>query len=121
MLTKHFNLLNRVEFLAQDRLCGGRIVILEAACGVHMGAKSGRSPGLRLGYSQVANPIYLMRKGSMPMKWGLHFMSRNVVANVLKSLMPEPYIDRRGRLKGNCLAIYDFARGRVDPERILSL
>ena len=44
----------------------GAILRLEGARGVHLGVKSGRVPGRRLGYSQVANPIYLARKGTFP-------------------------------------------------------
>jgi hypothetical protein len=39
----------------------------------------------------------------------------------VKSLRSEPWIDRRGRLKGNLLAMFDVLRGRSDPRRILDL
>lgn len=99
----------------------GRIVKVLGARGVHLGVKVGRSPGHRLGYSQVANPIYLFGKGSY--SWGRASRSvlRNLAANTVKSLQPEPYIDRRGRLRGNGLAILDLLRGRLAPERILDL
>jgi glycosyltransferase involved in cell wall biosynthesis len=99
----------------------GRIVKVLGARGVHLGVKTGRTPGRRLGYSQVANPIYLFGKGSY--SWGRASRSvlRNLAANVVKSLQPEPYIDRRGRLHGNGLAILDLLRGRLAPERILDL
>jgi hypothetical protein len=42
----------------------GRMVKLRGARGVHLGVKQGRTSGHRLGYSQVANPIYLFQKGS---------------------------------------------------------
>ena len=32
--------------------------------GVHLGNKRGRVSGLRFGYSQIANPIYLLQKGT---------------------------------------------------------
>ena len=81
--------------------------------------KSGRSPGVRLGYSQVANPIYLARKGTMAWPLARTHMSRNMLANTARTLRPEPWVDRRGRLKGNLLALWDLARGRLDPRRIL--
>ena len=40
----------------------GQVVRIDAACGVHLGVKSGRGSGVRLGYSQVANPLYLCGK-----------------------------------------------------------
>jgi GT2 family glycosyltransferase len=99
----------------------GHIVKVLGARGVHLGVKVGRTPGYKLGYSQVANPIYLFGKGSY--SWGRASRSvlRNLAANIVKSLQPEPYIDRRGRLRGNGLAILDLLRGRLAPERILDL
>jgi hypothetical protein len=46
---------------------------------------------------------------------------RNVLANLGKSLRPEPWIDRKGRLKGNCMALRDLVTGRISPQRILEL
>ena len=99
----------------------GRIVKLRGARGVHLGAKTGRSPGRRLGYSQVANPLYLRTKGSYSWRRALGSVGRNLAANGVRSLWPEPYIDRRGRLLGNCLAFVDLCRGRLQPERVLDL
>ena len=97
----------------------GRIVKLRGARGVHLGVKAGRSPGRRLGYSQVANPLYLRRKGTITGKLALHYGARNVLANLRRAIRPEPFVDRRGRLLGNCLAFLDLCRGRLQPERIL--
>ena len=94
---------------------------LHAARGVHLATKTGRTPGRRLGYSQVANPIYLFRKGSYSFSRAARSVGRNLAANVAKSVQPEPYVDRRGRLLGNMLGFLDLARGRLAPERILEL
>jgi hypothetical protein len=99
----------------------GKIVSLGKLIGVHLGAKSGRVSGIKFGYSQICNPVYLMLKGTMPPSFGLELMSRNVLANIVKSLRPEAYIDRRGRLRGNILAALHLIRGRVEPEYILKL
>ncbi len=99
----------------------GRIVRAEALRGVHLGTKSGRTPGLLFGYSQIANPIYLMRKGTMPAGRAVAQMLRNIAANIVRSVVPQPWADHRGRLRGNLLAIGDVLRGRASPERILSL
>jgi len=109
-----------IDFTSQLRRFG-RIVGLSTLMGVHLGSKSGRESGIRLGYSQVANPVYLMRKGTVPASFALEIMGRNVVANMIKSLWPEPYADRRGRLKGNLLAAGHLFLGRIDPEYILKL
>jgi glycosyltransferase involved in cell wall biosynthesis len=99
----------------------GRIVEANVLRGVHLGTKSGRTSGVRLGYSQIANPIYLIRKGTMSKAFARRLMWRNVLANLTKSLWPERWVDRRGRLKGNWLALWDLARGRISPLRILEL
>jgi hypothetical protein len=99
----------------------GRIVKVRGARGIHLGVKRGRQSGIRLGYSQIANPIYLLRKGTCPWPLALRLMSRNISANFARSIKPEPYIDRRGRLVGNCRAFLDCIEGRLIPERILEL
>jgi hypothetical protein len=99
----------------------GRIVKLGSARGVHLGIKQGRQSGVRLGYSQIANAIYLSRKGTCPWPRSLRQMGRNVAMNLARSLRPEPYIDRAGRLKGNLKAFRDLVAGRLDPRRILEL
>ncbi len=99
----------------------GRIIKSDEMRGVHLGNKRGRTSGVRLGYSQVANPIYLTRKGTFSRARAVRFITRNFVANVVRSLKPEPWVDRRGRLRGNLLAVGDIAVGRLSPLRILEL
>ena len=100
----------------------GRIVRVEAARGVHLGVKGGRASGVRLGYSQVANPIYLAgKKAGYPVKRVLSHIGSNMAMNVVRSARPEPHVDRRGRLRGNLIALGDMLRGRMAPERILEL
>ena len=90
--------------------------------GVHRGVTHGRSPGKRLGYSQVANPAYLLRKGTISRGFFVRQVSRNVIANHARSFVgTEAWIDRRGRTAGNWSALVDLLRGRIDPERALSI
>jgi hypothetical protein len=89
--------------------------------GVHLGVKTGRVRGSKLGYSQIVNPIYLTRKKSISIGFAANLMSRNFLINVLRSVAPEPAIDRRGRLLGNLIAIGDILRGRITPERAAQL
>ena len=100
---------------------GGRLVKCADACGVHMGVKNGRVSGDRLGYSQIVNPIYLLRKGTMTYGQVAGQIFRNVASNLSGSLRPEPFIDRRGRLKGNLRGFSDILRGRIEPERARSI
>jgi GT2 family glycosyltransferase len=93
----------------------GAVARSERLRGVHLGSKNGRSPGKRLGYAQVANIVYLMRKGSVSPSMGLWRISTNVAANLVRSLSPEPWVDRRGRLAGNLMAFGDLVRGTMSP------
>ncbi len=99
----------------------GRMVRPGTMRGVHLGTKTGRTPGVRLGYSQVANPWYLIGKGTISRKRARDLVMRNVASNLRGTVMPVEWADYRGRLKGNLLALRDVLLGRSDPERILSL
>lgn len=99
----------------------GTLLLTDILAGVHMGIKGGRTSGKRLGYSQIANPVYLLRKRTIPRKLAWRLMTRNVVANVLKSLRPEPYVDRRGRLAGNFIAVSHLLTGRIHPRHVWEL
>ena len=99
----------------------GRIVKTFAFAGVHQGVKIGRTPGMRLGYSQIINPSYLVQKGTMRKGFAARLMLRNFLANHVKSMKPEPWVDRLGRAKGNWIGIFDLVRGRITPERIETL
>ncbi|MFT3972929.1 MAG: glycosyltransferase [Amaricoccus sp.] len=109
-----------VDFAARLRP-HGRLVLTHAFGGVHCGVKSGRTPGLRLGYSQVANPVYLARKGSMRPFRSARLIAKNLLANHLHALSPEPWVDRRGRVRGNWLALVHALSGQLDPEHVLRL
>ena len=89
----------------------GLFVRADDLWGVHLGHKQGRGSGVTLGYSQVANAVYLAKKGTVPSRFLAEVTSKNVIINALHSLRPEPFVDRRGRLRGNMIAIADFMRG----------
>ena len=99
----------------------GSVVENARMAGVHLGVKGGRNSGVRFGYSQIANPYYLWRKGTMHPGGALRQVVRNVLSNFMKSIRPEPWIDRRGRAFGNALGFADLLRGRLHPRRILEL
>jgi GT2 family glycosyltransferase len=99
----------------------GKIIKSNRLRGVHMGSKSGRTPGQKLGYSQVANIIYMIQKGSVPVSVGLIRIGRNVFANMVRQFKPEPWADRKGRFKGNLIAIKDCLLAPADPQRALNL
>lgn len=99
----------------------GLLISTTSVAGVHMGVSGGRTSGVRLGYSQVANVVYLARKGTVPAEHWRGLVLGNLAANLVRSIRPEPNVDRRGRLKGNVLAMIDLVRGRIHPGRILSM
>jgi len=100
----------------------GKMIYTDAFFGVHCGIKRGKeNAGNRFGYSQIANPIYLWRKGTLSLIRMVDLIARPLLANIVKSHRPEPWIDRRGRLAGNLTAIKDLAHGRISPQRILEL
>jgi hypothetical protein len=108
------------DYTAQARALG-RTVYVPACKGVHLGCKSGRVSGMRFGYSQIANPLYLWRKGTMPAGKGARFVLRHLLANSARSLRRNTLVDYPGRLKGNLLAIVDILRGSCHPGRVLEL
>jgi len=109
-----------VDFAGQ-LLKKGSIVSSSAFAGVHRGVNKGRSPGLPLGFSQMINPVYLVRKGTMRRGKAIRLMVKNLIANHARAVRPEPHIDRVGRLRGNWLGLYHLATGRCDPRDILRL
>jgi len=99
----------------------GNILRLAGARGVHLGVKSARQPGLRLGYSQVVNSIYLARKGSYPWSHALRSVARHIAMNLARSPFPEPWADRWGRFRGNMIGVWELVTGRAHPGRISRL
>jgi len=95
----------------------GRCISSDALWGIHLGSKGGRSPGRPLGYSQIVNPRYLVAKGTMRPLKAIELAGRNLAANAVRSLRPEPNVDRLGRLYGNLVGLWDIAMGRCRPER----
>jgi hypothetical protein len=103
------------------KVTGGVIVRYSGMRGVHLGSKNGKQSGVRLGYSQVANPVYIARKGNLPKHRLYGLLRRNVLANLARCAMPEPHIDRLGRLRGNALAFLDLMRGQCHPREVEKL
>ncbi len=99
----------------------GAVIKTTAFSGVHRGVKSARPRERGLGYAQIANPVYLMRRGDVPAPYLLHLMARNVTANHLGALTQTSAADRLGRMRGNWRALADLARGRLEPGRALTL
>lgn len=99
----------------------GRVVYTNQFFGVHCGVTRGRGRGDKVGYSQIANPLYLLAKGTMSGRHAAKIISKNFLANHVRCLWPERYIDRKGRVRGNWKAIYDLCKRRMHPTRVLDV
>ena len=97
---------------------GAKMIWTDAVWGVHLGTRRGRAPGLRFGYSQVVNPWYLMKKGTMTRLEACRSICRGLAKNALGGLFQSSHVDRWGRLRGNMIGIKDIIFGRWAPERV---
>lgn len=107
-----------IDFAARVR-ANGRILQTTAFAGVHRGVKRGRMTGVRLGFSQVVNPLYLVRKGTMRPAFAARLIIRNLLANHARALFPEPWVDRKGRALGNWRGIAHVLTTRPDPAAVV--
>jgi len=115
-----YSWLEDVDFSNRLKECG-KFVRPGTMRGVHLGTKTGRTPGVYLGYSQIANPFYLIRKGTITRRRARDLMLRNLASNLRGTFFPKEWADSRGRLRGNLIAIIDLLLRRSAPDRILSL
>jgi glycosyltransferase involved in cell wall biosynthesis len=95
----------------------GRLADYRGMVGVHLGIKSGRVSGRKLGYSQVVNAWYLYRKNVLSRKEAWRNIFKAVSVNGFKSFRPEKHIDRFGRFRGNIIGLGELIRGQCRPER----
>lgn len=106
------------DFSSRARQYG--VVALWPACqGVHLGTSSGRTSGVRFGYSQIANPIYLVQKGTMSWRVAGTLMSKNLLANMANTVAGVRTKDFPGRLRGNSQAFFHLFTGKLAPLRVL--
>jgi GT2 family glycosyltransferase len=80
---------------------------------VHLRASTGRMNGCLFGYSQIANPLYLYRKGVMPFGNLASLWLRAIAGNIKGRRSPQ--------LRGHILAFLDVLGRKVDPTRILEI
>jgi GT2 family glycosyltransferase len=103
----------------------GRIIMNTETCFAHLATPTGRTSGLRYGYSQVVNPFYLWRKNGTPglanvvfRHWAI-YLANNLRRTVIR--IRSDRNDRSGRLRGNIIALNHLLKGKVDPSYILKL
>ncbi|GAA5440891.1 glycosyltransferase family 2 protein [Deinococcus caeni] len=107
----------------------GRIVGYTAAKLIHFGSRSGRVSEKLMGYTQMMNSTYLLRKGVLTPKeygrLGLGTLGANLLRTLgIKHNGEADILDRatrRLRLQGNVLAIKDIMLYGIQPERVALL
>jgi len=108
---------------ATNCLKHGKIILNAGTCVAHLATPTGRTSGLKFGYSQIINPLYLWRKNDRPtlLRVIFHHWVLSTTRNLRRTLfsIPSDRDDRTGRFRGNVLAFGDLLKGRIDPTRIL--
>ncbi len=99
----------------------GQLRCITECRGVHLGASKGRTSGVRFGYSQVANPRFLIKKGTMQLRDGLKLMTKNIFSNIFHTLTLNQSKDYQGRLVGNGKAFKDLLMAKCSPRNILDI
>ena len=101
----------------------GEVVRVDDAVIVHRGSSSGgRLSHRRFGYSQIANAIYLYRKGSIGRRELGRFMLRGLPHNLVEYVLRRDEREKRlARVQGNLMALRDLARGQMSPSRAAEL
>lgn len=96
---------------------------LSNAVAVHLGWRTGRVSGVRLGFSTVVNPVYLRRNaGTFSLSYIIvHYWLRCLIGNLLGIITGDKEYDRWGLLKGNFLGYWHLFSGKCDPEYILQI
>lgn len=109
--------LEDLDFSRRIGRLGDLMSVTDAAV-VHRGVTSGgRMHGLRLGYSQVVNPVYLAGKRSISYVEALALVTRPMAKNLMLSMAAIRCDSRRARMRGNLIGLADIARRQVTPER----
>jgi glycosyltransferase involved in cell wall biosynthesis len=98
-------------------------VEFEDAVAVHLGARSGRIGGVRMGFSEIVNPIYLWRKNrTFTLRYILvQYWTRCIAGNILGILSHDVEYDRVGLLKGNLIGLQHVLCGSCNPAHITEL
>ena len=94
---------------------------------VHLAESTGRISEVGVGYAQIINYLYFVRKGIGYPRLGGYSQAllatpvTNLMFAVLPWLDPRKSVDRARRSRGNLLALRDALAGRVDPQRLVGV
>jgi hypothetical protein len=96
----------------------GDLVVATTCVGVHLGVADARMDPRQLGYSEIANPLWLRRRRTISRSKCLRILVRRTVAPAVKSLGGSRAHFHRGRLSGVAAALLHLALGRLHPMAI---
>lgn len=97
----------------------GALIKVENCIIVHLGSASGgRTQHRRFGYSQITNPLYLLRKRSIRVSDAIRLIAKPLASNIIHAVRGPQSSWRRQRIVGNWMSLRDLARRRMTPERI---
>jgi GT2 family glycosyltransferase len=99
----------------------GELRYLPNAKGVHLGVQGGRTSGVRFGYSQIANTLYLYQKETVALRKIVFLVARNILSNTVRTITFRTKKDYRGRLYGNALAMIDLLKSKCHPMNVIDL
>ena len=89
----------------------------DAVC-VHLRTPSGRVNNVKLGFCEITNPVYLARKGTVPITAAVfQHCIKTSLTNLLKGVFLGNRV-KRERLRGNLIAYSMILRGRIYPEHL---
>ena len=98
----------------------------ESCLVVHLAVRSGRLSEIGVGYAQIINPLYFSRIGIGYPKMSTYWQKlvKTPLINLGFLVFPgldrkHSSVDRRGRFRGNLLALADVLTGHISPSRLL--
>lgn len=115
-----YALMEDVDIGTQARKSGDVGYYFGAPC-VHLRTPGGRISAKKLGFSEVMNPVYLARKGSVP--WGvviIRRMIRQPLVNLARTILHQDR-EKLERFKGNMIALFFVLRGKIQPEHAINV
>jgi len=99
-----------------------------ARCPVaHLATRSGRLSEVGVGYAQIINFLYFANKGVGFPKISTYFekLVRLPLVNLFFLSFPfldgKNHVDRKGRFRGNLLAIFDVLQGKIEPMNLIQV
>ena len=100
----------------------GRLVRTNLVWGIHLRTKRGKGSEVRTRvFTGCQSSLYCSGRATCHLPMHSNWLRRTSSPTRIKSIRPESYVDRRGRLRGNFIGMFHLMTGRLTPEYILKL